>query len=342
MNAQRAPWAIRNPGPSSGVGCPGSRLMMRVTALSVGLLLVLVALELVRPSPSAAASTGSSFVPPTPVPGVTAETSTSGAPSLGVNDWSCKPSAAHPEPVVLVHGLLANLTEWQVMAPLLAHNGYCVFALTYGTIPGLAFPLDQVGGLLPMEQSAQELSGFVDGVLSATGAHKLDIVGHSEGATMPYYYVKFLGGAAKVDHYVGLGPAYHGSTLDGLAPVVSLLGQLVPGAPQIVAGICGACPESVPGSPFLNALDADASAVPGPTYTNIVTRYDEVVTPYTSGFLNGPNVTNIVLQDQCGLDFSDHVALAADPVAAQDVLDALDPQRAMAPACGLVLPLLGG
>jgi triacylglycerol esterase/lipase EstA (alpha/beta hydrolase family) len=316
--------------------------MMRVTALSVILLLVLVALELVRSSPSAAASTGSSFVPPTLASGITAGILTPGAPSLGVNDWSCKPSAAHPEPVVLVHGLLANVTEWQVMAPLLAHNGYCVFALTYGTVPGLPFPLDQVGGLLPMEQSAQELSGFVDGVLSATGAHKLDIVGHSEGATMPYYYVKFLGGAAKVDHYVGLGPAYHGSTLDGLAPVVSLLGQLVPGAPQIVAGICGACPESVPGSPFLNALDADASAVPGPTYTNIVTRYDEVVTPYTSGFLNGPNVTNIVLQDQCGLDFSDHVALAADPVAAQDVLNALDPQRAMAPACGLVLPLLGG
>ena len=58
MNAQRAPWAIRNPGPSSGVGCPGSRLMMRVMALSVGLLLVLVALELVRSSPSGAASTG--------------------------------------------------------------------------------------------------------------------------------------------------------------------------------------------------------------------------------------------------------------------------------------------
>jgi len=342
MNARGAPWAIRNPGPSSGVGCPGSRLMMRVMALSVILLLVLVALELVRSSPSATASSGSSFVPPTPVPGVTAETLTSGAPSLGVNDWSCKPSAAHPEPVVLVHGLLANVTEWQVMAPLLAHNGYCVFALTYGTIPGLAFPLDQVGGLLPMEQSAQELSAFVDRVLAATGARKVDIVGHSEGATMPYYYVKFLGGAAKVDHYVGLAPLYHGSTLDGLVPVASLLGQLVPGAPQTVAGICGSCPESVPGSAFLNALDADASAVPGPTYTNIVTRYDEVVTPYTSGFLNGPNVTNIVLQDQCGLDFSDHIALAADPVAAQDVLNALDPQRAMTPGCGLVLPLLGG
>ena len=56
----------------------------------VVVVLVLVALELVRSSPSAAASTGSSFVPPTPVPGVTAGILTSGAPSLGVNDW-CSP-----------------------------------------------------------------------------------------------------------------------------------------------------------------------------------------------------------------------------------------------------------
>ena len=80
---------------------------------------------------------------------------------------------------------------------------------------------------------------------------------------MPYYYVKFLGGAAKVDHYVGLGPVYHGSTLDGLGPVVSLLVQVVPGASQIVAGFCGSCPEGSPGSPFLNALDPSWEAPPG-------------------------------------------------------------------------------
>jgi triacylglycerol lipase len=312
---------------------------MRVTAPSVGLLFVVVALELVCSRATAAASSGSHS--PAPVSGITAGILARGTPVAGANDWSCKPSAAHPEPVVLVHGLLGNMTEWQVRAPLLAANGYCVFALTYGTVPGLAFLLNQVGGLLPMEQSAQELSAFIDRVLSATGAHKVDILGHSEGATMPYYYVRFLGGAARVDHYVGLAPVYHGSTVDGLAPVASLLAQVVPGASQTVAGLCGSCPESLPGSAFLKALDPDAGAVAGPSYTNIVTRYDEVVTPYTSGFLNGPNVTNIVLQDQCGLDFSDHVALAADPVAAQDVLNALDPQRAMAPACGLVLPLLG-
>src|SRR5437773_2068318 len=51
----------------------------------------------------------------------------------GANDWSCKPSQAHPEPLVLVHGLGANMAQnWGYMSPALADQGYCAFALTYG------------------------------------------------------------------------------------------------------------------------------------------------------------------------------------------------------------------
>src|SRR5437870_2945112 len=46
----------------------------------------------------------------------------------GANDWSCKPTAAHPNPVVLVHGLMGNkATNWPTFAPLLHNNGYCVY-----------------------------------------------------------------------------------------------------------------------------------------------------------------------------------------------------------------------
>jgi triacylglycerol lipase len=70
----------------------------------------------------------------------------------GANDWSCTPDAAYPEPVILVRGLGANRNDnWQTFAPLLANEGYCVYALTYGTQPGATYPLDQVGAFGPIE-----------------------------------------------------------------------------------------------------------------------------------------------------------------------------------------------
>ena len=37
------------------------------------------------------------------------------------------------------------------------------------------------------------------------------MVGHSQGGMMPRYYIKFLGGAGKVDDLVGLSPSNHGT-----------------------------------------------------------------------------------------------------------------------------------
>ena len=38
------------------------------------------------------------------------------------------------------------------------------------------------------------------------------MVGHSQGGMMPRYYIKFLGGADKVDDLVGLAPSNHGTS----------------------------------------------------------------------------------------------------------------------------------
>jgi len=261
-----------------------------------------------------------------------------GWPPPGSNNWSCRPGAAHPRPVVLVHGLFANMTDnWQTMSPLLANNGYCVFALTYGTTSDPPAPGIEFGGLAPMEQSAAQLSAFVNRVLASTGARTVDIVGHSEGATMPDYYIEYLGGAAKVTRYVGISGVKHGTTLHGVGTLASEFGSLFPGAPDAIAGSCGSCQQFLVGSPYIAKIEARAPAA-HVIYTNISTRYDELVSPYTSSFLAGPNVTNITLQDHCALDFSDHLSIVSSPITGRYMLNALDPAHARPPVCTLVLP----
>src|SRR4051812_50154501 len=56
-----------------------------------------------------------------------------GGSPLGANDPSCRPSAAHPRPVVLVNGTFANqIDSWNAISPLLKNNGYFVETLKYG------------------------------------------------------------------------------------------------------------------------------------------------------------------------------------------------------------------
>jgi triacylglycerol esterase/lipase EstA (alpha/beta hydrolase family) len=255
----------------------------------------------------------------------------------GANDWTCKPSVAHPRPVVLVHGTFADMSDsWQALSPLLHNNGYCVFALNYGSYAGSG----SIGiyGVGEIGASAGELSTFVDEVLAATGAEEVDLVGHSQGGMMPRYYLKNLGGAAKVHTLVGLSPSNHGTTLDGLFTLSSFF----PGASAFTGALCPACQEQEAGSAFITALNSGGETVPGVSYTVIQTRFDQVVTPYTSAFLSGAGVTNITLQNQCILDLGDHLSMPYDHIADADVLTALDPAHPQKPLCTPIVPIAGG
>lgn len=222
-------------------------------------------------------------------------------PPKGANDWSCKPDSAHPQPVVLVNGTFKLMVEnWAKLSPKLKEEGYCVFAFNYGKME-----------TAPIPQGAAELKDFVEAVRGATGAEKVDIVGHSQGGMLPRYYVKFLGGADKVDDLVGIVPSNHG-TKNPLA---------------IPAGwtFCPSCVDQQVGSDLLKKLNEGDETPAGPDYTVVTTRYDEVVIPYTSALLTGPaeRLTNVVLQDKCPLDLYMHDQATKDPVVAQWVLNAL-------------------
>ena len=232
----------------------------------------------------------------------------------GANDWTCKPSAAHPYPVVLVPGTFENMAKnWATMSPALKSQGYCVFALNYGATNGV----DATG---PVADSARQLAPFVDKVLASTGARKVDLVGHSQGGMMPRYYLGFLGGADKVNHLVGIAPSNHGTR--GL---ITPTPDAVPPATSVGGSNCQACADQQAGSPFLTELNSIGDTVPGPAYTVISTTHDEVVTPYPSQFLAGPaqQVTNITIQDKCPADVIDHDQAPNDPVTQRLVSDAL-------------------
>ncbi|MFD8806328.1 esterase/lipase family protein [Streptomyces sp. NPDC059597] len=262
------------------------------------------------------------------VPAATAHAAT--APSSGWNDYSCKPSAAHPRPVVLVHGTLGNSVDnWLGLAPYLEDRGYCVYSLDYGKLAGVPV----FYGLGPIDKSAEQLSAFVDKVLASTGAAKADLVGHSQGGMMPRYYLKFLGGAPKVNALVGIAPSNHGTDLSGLTNLLPYF----PGAEDLIKATTPGLADQINGSAFLTKLNAGGDTVPGVHYTVIATKYDEVVTPWRSQYLTGSDVHNVLLQDLCPLDLSEHLAIGlTDRIAFHEVANALDPAHATATTCASV------
>jgi triacylglycerol esterase/lipase EstA (alpha/beta hydrolase family) len=254
-----------------------------------------------------------------PVPASAASSNSFVGIVAGANDFSCRPSAAHPFPVVLVHGTFANSGSWSALSPRLANAGYCVFALDYGC-QALGPAVCATG---PIEESAQQLSDFVNRVLAATGASKVDIVGHSQGGMMPRFYLRFLGGTARVHRLVGLAPSNHGTNLNGLQQLAAAFAT---------ATDCDACLQQLSGSAFLANLNAGGDTQPNVGYTVIESRFDEVVTPFTSAFLSGSSVRNVLLQDTCRLDLTGHLGIVVDPNALGWVQSALD-ATVPAPAC---------
>jgi triacylglycerol lipase len=221
-----------------------------------------------------------------------------GQPPIGANDWSCKPTAARPDPAIIVHGTFGDQKSLlDNLSLALKQDGFCVYSLDYGN-----------RGTGPIEDSAKELKAFVAKVLTSTGAKKVEMVGHSQGGMMPRYYIKNLGGGAYVRDLVGLAPSNHGTTLTQSGGTGSG---------------CPACDQQGAGSAFLKALN-NPDETPGPVdYTQVETKYDEVVMPYTSAFLTpGAHSTNILLQDRCPADTVEHVFIPMDPQAIAWVLNA--------------------
>ena len=252
-------------------------------------------------------------------------------PPAGAN-LPCTPSAAHPQPVVLLHGVFQNQNmAWQALAPTLANDGYCVYTMTYGQ----TLYSGNLGAIGDLSTSAAEVSTFVNHVLSSTGAAQIDLVGYSEGGYVARLYLKNYG-SQHVSKYVGISPVNSDpATISGILT----LAYQIPGAAALVGVACPAC-EALSTQPAFTALNTPTATFPDVTYTDIATTTDEVATPYHLSFLPaGPNVTNETVQSFCPDDTVGHLGMPYDTTTVQLALNALDPADAQPVPCDQGFPL---
>jgi len=205
-----------------------------------------------------------------------------------------------PGPVLLVPGYGADTGSLETLSAALQRAGRTVLIVS---LPGNAQG--------EIDVQAQTLSAAVDSALASSQATTVDLVGYSEGGLVTRDYVKRFGGRTKVRRVVTLGSPHHGTHL------ASLGAQLQP-------SLCPtACQEMVPGSSFLKKLNGSDETPPGPTWVAIYTSDDEVVTPPTSGKLDG--ALNIKVQSICANTTVGHGGLPTTPVTVGMVLRELAP-----------------
>lgn len=257
------------------------------------------------------------------------------APALaagGNNDFSCKPTAAHPNPVVVLHGLGATYYEdLNFLQSALAGDGYCTFSATYGAYTGFPY----VGGLRPVAESAGEIRSFIEAVLAETGAAKVDIVGHSEGGFQSLYVTKTQGIASRIARVVAIAPPTHGTTFAGLYDLAYIFGagERAAVGEALSAFGCPACSDLGVGGSAVATLDSGPITQSGVAYTVIASRYDELVTPTETAFVREPGVVNEYVQETCPFDPVGHIGEAYDLNVWHLVENALAPEHAKGFMC---------
>lgn len=234
--------------------------------------------------------------------------------------FTCTPFE-HPDkpPVLMVHGaFLTGPEEFTLFyTPQLVALGYDVCIVTYPD-----------RGLGDLQVSAEYIVNALRSVHAQTG-RKVAMIGHSEGAAMPRWALKFFPSAREaVSDFVMLAGFNHGTNVASLGDVVAGLFATL-GLGELPFGLL---PEAIyqasPRSNFFAALNAGDETPGDIEYTSIYTRFDELVRPVPTAALdlgrNNPDVANILLQDVCPGYLTDHGTIGTtDPVAFALALDAI-------------------
>jgi triacylglycerol lipase len=161
-------------------------------------------------------------------------------------------------PILFVHGYGRNSDDWTPMMTRFKTAGWTdaeLYTINYGVLQSNV-------------SIADEINVKVNNILAATGASKVDIIAHSMGSLSTRYYIRNLGGDAKVDAWVSLGGPNHGTN---------------------TANDCGLSPclEMRPNSQFLASLNAGDETPGTVRYATWWSPADQTIIPNSSVILVG-------------------------------------------------------
>ena len=168
------------------------------------------------------------------------------------------PEKTARQPIVLVHGLGGSAADWNPVLARLRLDGWIDRELAAATY----------SSSISNTSIAAQLSDRIDSVLAATGWDRVDLVTYSMGGLSSRYYLKSLGGAARVDAWVSIAGPNHGT-------------QTATQCAQFPA-----CAEAVPGSAFLTALNAGDETPGDVRYATWWSPCDGTIVPPESTILN--------------------------------------------------------
>ena len=171
---------------------------------------------------------------------------------------SLRNDARERNPIVFVHGWSASASVWTTMIERFRADGWADAHLVPWSYDTRQSNVD----------TAHQLADHVEAVLRETGARRVDIVSHSMGALSARYYARNLGGDARIDAWVSLGGANHGT---------------------VTAFACfqRSCREMWLTSSFLHELN-EGDETPGPPrYATWRSPCDVVIVPQDSPALDG-------------------------------------------------------
>jgi len=113
-------------------------------------------------------------------------------------------------PVLIIHGFLGTRGSMYVLERRLVEDGFVVVSFNLGTL-----------NVRDIRRSAFLIHRKIERILAQTPSQRIDIIGHSMGGLIGLYYVKKLGGHARVRKLLMMGTPVRG-TWAALAGVVTL------------------------------------------------------------------------------------------------------------------------